>query len=82
MGKEDLGNKITPGAHSGFAEYVPQVALHGVHGDHQMVSDVDGREPCKMSLVNCCSRSVRPYADISRGVIRLGWAGSTITATR
>jgi hypothetical protein len=42
VGKEDLGNKITPGAHSGFAEYVPQVALHGVHGDHQMVSDVDG----------------------------------------
>ena len=43
MGEEDLGNKITSGAHSGFGEDVPQMALYGVHGDHQMVSDVEGR---------------------------------------
>ena len=29
-----------------------------------------------------CSRSVSPYADMRSGVIRAGWAGSTITATR
>src|SRR5215217_7854933 len=44
MGEEDLGHKITSGAHSGFGEDVPQMALYGVHGDHQMVSDVEGRE--------------------------------------
>jgi hypothetical protein len=38
--KEDLGNKITPGAHASFREYVPQMPLHGVHRDHQSVSDV------------------------------------------
>src|SRR5829696_4414511 len=43
VGEEDLGNKITSGAHSGFGEDVPQMALYGVHGDHQMVSDVEGR---------------------------------------
>src|SRR5215218_6692459 len=43
MGKEDLGNKITSGAHSGFGEDVPQVRLHGVYGDHQAISDVEGR---------------------------------------
>jgi hypothetical protein len=30
VGKEDLGNKITPGAHPGLGKYVPQVSLHGV----------------------------------------------------
>jgi hypothetical protein len=43
MGEEDLGNKITSGAHSGFGEDVPQVPLHGMYGDHQMVSNVEGR---------------------------------------
>ena len=43
-GEEDLGNKITSGAYAGFGEYVPQLPLYGVHGDHQMVSDVEGRE--------------------------------------
>src|SRR5688500_19737744 len=29
MGEEDLGNKITSGAHTGFGEDVHQVCLHG-----------------------------------------------------
>ena len=47
VGKEDLGNKITPGAHPGLGEHVPQVSLHGVHRDHETVSDLDGRETCR-----------------------------------
>ena len=35
------------------------------------ISIVD--KPCKISLVNCCSRSVRPYADI-KWHDPLGWA--------
>ena len=42
MRKEDLGNKITPGAHASFREYVPQVPLNGVNRDHQSVCDVGG----------------------------------------
>ena len=42
--KKDLGNKITAAAYTGLREDVPQVSLHGVHRDHQTVSDVDGRE--------------------------------------
>ena len=42
MCKKDLGNKITAGSHFGFGEYVPQMPLHSVDGDHQMIGDVDG----------------------------------------
>jgi hypothetical protein len=42
VGEEDLGNKIAPGAHTGFGEYVLQMPLDRVHGDHQSVSDVNG----------------------------------------
>jgi hypothetical protein len=41
MGKEDLGDKITSGTHSGFGEYVPQVTLHSIYGDHQLVGNID-----------------------------------------
>jgi hypothetical protein len=33
VGKEDLGNKITSGRVLRFGKDVPQVRLHGVHGD-------------------------------------------------
>ena len=44
VGKKDLGNKITPGAHPGLGEDASQMRLHGVHRDHQTVGDIDGRE--------------------------------------
>jgi hypothetical protein len=34
---------ISPGAHSGFGKYVPEVTLHGMYRDHQIISDIDGR---------------------------------------
>jgi hypothetical protein len=43
VGKEDLGNKITSGAHFGLGEDVTQVRLHRVYRDHETVSDLRRR---------------------------------------
>ncbi len=42
--KDDLGNKITPSAHSGFGKYVPEVPLHGVYAQ-------PGLRPCRSERV-------------------------------
>ena len=77
---KDLGDEITPASYACLVEDRFEMIFDGVGGQVQLCPDRFGGCPPGTSSATSASRCVSPSELRIRGALRLGWAGSMITA--
>ena len=82
VSKEDPSDQVSSATYAGLVKDALQVLLNSAGRHPETLGDLGRRVPLQHEPVTSCSRPVRPYAAMSNGAMRAGWAGSTITATR